>query len=45
METVVTLPNGTQAALVRTMDYGDVIVILLLVAIVFLQLYSLWRQH
>ena len=45
MDTVITLPDGSHAALVRTMDYGDVVIILLLIAILFLKVYSLWRQH
>lgn len=44
MTQLITLPDGTYAALIRAMDYGDVVIILLLVAIVFLQVYSLWRR-
>jgi hypothetical protein len=38
------LPDGSYAALSRTMSYGDVVIVLLLVAVVFLQVYSTWRR-
>jgi hypothetical protein len=41
---IITLPDGSQAALIRSMSYGDVVVILLLVAIVFLLVYHIWRR-
>lgn len=42
--TVVTLPDGTIAVLARSMTWGDSIIILLLVALVFLEIYQLWRR-
>ena len=39
------LPDGTYATLVRSMSYGDVTTILLLVAIVVLQVYAIWSRH
>lgn len=39
------LPDGTYAAICRQMDYGQAVIIMLLVAIVFLGIYNTWRQH
>lgn len=39
------LPDGTYATLVRSMSYGDVTTILLLVAIVVIQVYAIWSRH
>ena len=40
----INLGNGHYAALVRSMTYGDVVLILLLVPILFLLVYVLWLQ-
>jgi ABC-type nickel/cobalt efflux system permease component RcnA len=42
---IITLPDGTQGAILRSMDYGDAVIILLLAALLFLRVYELWRQH
>lgn len=39
---MVTLPDGTQAVIIRSMDWGQAVIILLLVALVFLKVYELW---
>jgi len=39
------LPDGSYAALDRSMTYGDVVTILLLVAVVFLLVVAIWRQR
>lgn len=39
------LPDGTYAALVRSMTYGEAAVILLLVAVVFMLAMLMWRQR
>lgn len=36
------LPDGTYAVVLRSMTWGEAVIILLLVAIVFLQVYALW---
>lgn len=47
METAqyIQLPDGTYAALERSMSYGDAVLILILVALLFLQVYALWSMH
>ncbi len=42
---IITLPDGTHAAIMRSMDYGDAVIILILAALLFLRIYELWRQH
>lgn len=39
------LPDGTYAAVVASMTYGEIIVVLLLTVIVFVELYRLWRER
>ena len=39
------LPDGSYAILLRQMSWGDAIVILLLGAMLFLQVYALWLQR
>jgi hypothetical protein len=39
------LPDGSFAVLHRAMDWGQVVIILLLVGIFFVQLYTLWHTH
>jgi hypothetical protein len=39
------LPDGTYAAVVQQMTYGEIVIILLLVVIVFVELYKLWRER
>lgn len=39
------LPDGTYAAIMRSITWGEAIIIVLLVALVFLKLYELWKQH
>jgi hypothetical protein len=41
---IITLPDGSQAVLIRSMDYGEVVIILLLVAVVFLLMWQAWRD-
>jgi hypothetical protein len=38
------LPDGTYGVLRQELTYGDVVIILLLVALVFLKMYELWRS-
>ena len=38
------LPDGSYAALIRTMDYGDVVLLLFLTAFFFLRLVELWQR-
>lgn len=47
METslLVQLPDGTWAVVQRSITYGEATIILLLVALLFLELYKLWRQR
>jgi hypothetical protein len=47
METaqLIQLPDGTYAAVVRSATYGELTVILILVALLFLQVYALWSMH
>ena len=42
---VIILPDGSVAVLSRTMTWGDIVIILLLVALLFLELYKLWRTR
>jgi hypothetical protein len=39
------LPDGTYAAVLRSMTWGEAVIILLLVAIVFVQVYALWSRQ
>jgi hypothetical protein len=39
------LPDGSYAAVVQSMSYGDIVIILLLVVIVFVELFNLWRSR
>lgn len=39
---LITLPDGTQATLYHSMTWGEAVIILLLVALVFLKVYELW---
>ena len=39
------LPDGTFAAVCRTITWGEALLVLLLVAIVFLKVYELWRHE
>lgn len=43
--TYIRLPDGTWAALSRTMTWGDIVVILLLVALLVLYIYDLWIRN
>lgn len=43
--TTIQLPDGSEAAFCRTMDYGQATIILLLVALVFLEVFNTWRQR
>ena len=38
------LPDGSYAAVTQSMTYGEVVIILLLGIIVFVELYKLWRD-
>lgn len=42
---IVTLPDGTYAVLSRSMTWGDMVIILLLVAMLVLQFYDIWRRQ
>lgn len=37
------LPDGTYAAVSRVLTFGDAVIILLLVALLFLAVYGVWR--
>ena len=39
------LPDGSYAVLLRQMSWGETIIILLLAAMLFLQVYALWLQR
>lgn len=39
------LPDGTYAIVRQEMTYGDAIIILLLIALLFLEIYKLWTHH
>lgn len=39
------LPDGTYAGISRQMSYGEAVIIFLLVALVFLKVYELWRAR
>jgi len=39
------MPDGSYAVLRQELTYGDVVIILLLVALVFLRIYELWISH
>lgn len=47
METaqLIQLPDGTWAVLERSITWGEAVIIMLLVALLFLKLYELWRQR
>jgi hypothetical protein len=38
------LPDGTYGAIVPELTYGDIAVILLLVALLFVEIYQLWTR-
>ena len=38
------LPDGSYAAISRVITYGDMVVILILVALLFLVVYATWRR-
>jgi hypothetical protein len=38
------LPDGTYGAIVQELTYGDIAVILLLVALLFVEIYQLWTR-
>jgi hypothetical protein len=42
---LITLPDGTQAMLIRSLTWGEGVIILLLTALLFLALYREWREH
>jgi hypothetical protein len=42
---LIQLPDGTYAAINRSLTWGEAVIILLLVAIVFLQVYGLWSAQ
>lgn len=42
----ITLPDGSQAVVYHSVTWGEAVLILLLVAVVFLKVYELWiAQH
>lgn len=41
---LITLSDGTQAVILRSMTYGEATIILLLVALLFLKVVELWRK-
>ena len=43
--TYIRLPDGTWAELHRSMDYGEVVIILILVAFLVFYVYDLWKRH
>jgi hypothetical protein len=36
--------DGTRAAILRSMDYGDATIIILLIAILSIMIYQVWRD-
>jgi hypothetical protein len=42
---LIQLPDGTWAAVSRSMTYGEAAIIVLLAALVLIKLYELWRQR
>jgi hypothetical protein len=44
-DTIVKLSDGTYAVLHRSMTWGESMIIVLLAAMLFLQVYALWRQR
>ena len=42
---LVQLPDGSFALVERTMSYGEATLILLVAALVFIELYKLWRDR
>jgi hypothetical protein len=41
-EQIVTLPDGTQAVIIRSLTWGEATIILLLAALLVLKIYELW---
>ena len=41
-EQIITLPDGSQAVIIRSMTWGEAVIILLLTALVVLKVYELW---
>lgn len=41
---LVQLPDGTYAAIVQQMTYGEAAIFLVLVALLFLKVYEVWRR-
>lgn len=41
---LVQLPDGSYGAVVQTITYGEAVIILLLVALLFLRIYEVWRR-
>lgn len=39
------LPDGTWAVLHQSLDWGQIVIILLLVAMLFIQIVTLWQQR
>lgn len=42
--TLVLLPDGSYGLVLHTLTYGEAVIILLLVALVFLKIYEVWRR-
>lgn len=42
---VITLPDGSVAVLIRSMTWGEAVIILLLVALVVLRVYEFWARR
>lgn len=42
---LVVFPDGTHGYLYQTMTYGDVVIIVLLVALLSVEIYRVWTSH
>lgn len=42
---LIQLPDGTWALVDRSLSYGEAAIIILLAAIVFIEVYKLWRER
>jgi hypothetical protein len=43
--TYIQLPDGTWSVIFRSMTYGEIVIILLLVALLILYIYDLWTRN
>lgn len=45
METVYRFADGSSAVVLHQATWGEIVIALLLMAILFIELYRLWREH